>query len=407
MNPKLLNDPRAFIPYWFEQKKVKIEGNLILSAQGEKFETSIVMDSMWLDYRGNLRDVNENLDRPIRGFPEADFKKAIGEFIEIKRREELTALRNKIALTNTDRTELERFLIATTGKIDPVEIAVLSHLIWQTKRKVFGKKSKDHMMVIFKGRQGAGKTEAIRRLFSVLKGWLGNASLAEITDDRWKYFLRTRFVIFCDELQHADRANVDALKNIISSEDLDTRRLGGNIYDVVSQNCSFVGATNKPIAELIRDTTGMRRFFQIDTLERMNWAEINSIDFLRIWQSIDENREPTYIDEFKLQINEIQSTLIIREPEEEFLEQFKLLSGASDTRTKFITNAEIYSIYSKFVRDNGERQKPSNSFHRKVKGLGLRDFEERQGSNGTRGYRISEESLQSMTLYRTQLSSNY
>lgn len=401
---EVLSHPRIFVPYWFKLKNLKIQGSLILNKENKSFDLNTVLIGSWLDYREFISEFNRELDREdrIRGFPERDFTKAIEEYLEVKRIEALEEIKSAIKCTGENLEELKQFLIAATGKCDDVELSALAHLIWQVKRKVFNKKVRDHLMVIFKGKQGVGKTEAIRILFSPIKAWFNSASLSEITDDRWKLFMRNGFVVFCDELQYAERTSVDALKNIISADTFLTRILGGNTYVNVTQNCTFVGATNRSVSEMIRDQTGMRRFFEVESLHKMDWETMNSIDALKIWQGIDENRDKPYIAAYKTEIHAHQELLIMPDAEEEFLSQFQILDGTRESMTEFVSNGDLYAVYCLYVKRNGERQKASNVFHRRIKHCGMKDLADRQGHNGDKGYRVTKATLDLIQKYRKE-----
>lgn len=404
---EVFRNPRLFVPFWFVQKKLNVISNLILNEQDEAFELDLVFNGMWLDYRQQLHGFNAELRVPLKGFSERDLTKALEEFLEVKRREALVEIRELIKCTGEDFAELRKFLIAATGKCDDISLAVLSHMIWQVKRKMFSRKVNDHIMVVFRGDQGAGKTEAVKILFNVIKAWFKGASLKEITDDRWKFFFKNAFVVFCDELQHAEWASIDALKNIISAEEFESRRLGTNIYSNVRQNCIFVGATNRPVAEIIRDNTGMRRFFEIETLSKMDWTAINNLDIKKMWQGIDESRTEPYTRLFKSEIAALQAELILPDVEEDFLNHFGLKASNNGQQTKFLSNSDLYAVYVQFVSNSGERQKASNKFHQKIKGLGMKLFECRQGRRGERGYQLSTEAIEMLALYRTKNHFNF
>jgi predicted P-loop ATPase len=401
---EILSEPRAFVPYWFQQKQLRVQGNLILDTKNKSFDLSWVLLGSWLDYGGELRRFNAESDRGdrVKGFPEKDLVKAIEEYLIVKKQEALKEIMLEIECKNENLDELRRFLMATTGKCDEVELAVLAHMIWQVKRKISNRKVYEHQMVIFRGAQGIGKTEAIRKIFKPLLGWFKSASLSEITDDRWKLFLREGFVVFCDELQYAERTSVDALKNIISAETFETRKLGTNIYVNVTQSCTFIGATNRSVSEMIRDSTGMRRFFEIESLQRMDWEMLNSIDALKIWQGIDESREKLYIAPYKSEISLRQEKLILPDSDEEFLEHFQLLKGDRESMTEFLPNADLYATYCVYAKKNGERQKASNVFHRRIKNNGLKDLADRQGHNGDKGYRVTKVALDLVQKYRKE-----
>ncbi len=406
---QILSHPRLFVPYWFKEKNLSVLGSLIIDSEGKSRDLNEIHIVSWLDYAQELKIFNEDRDRAsrLRGFPEKDLAKATEEFLIGKKKEALDAAKENIKCTSETLEELQRFLIAATGKSDEVELAALAHLLWQIKRKMFNKKVFFHLMVIFKGRQGVGKTEAIRALFAPVRGWFKSTSLNEIADERWRLFLREGFVVFCDELQFAERTSVDALKNIISAETLETRKLGTNMYMNVTQNCTFVGASNRSVGDLIRDNTGMRRFFEIESLQKMDWETINSIDALKIWRGIDENRSEPYTAPFKKQIATRQEQLVLPDAEEDFLESFKLLEGSQIDRTEFIANSKMYSAFSAFAKQNGERLRASNIFHKRIKGLGMDAYFERQGHQGSKGYRITKVTLDLIEKYLREFVSGF
>lgn len=397
-------DPRLFVDFWFKSKKLVVKANLILSEHNQTFDADLVFKSMWLDYKKHLLNENYQLprDQRVRGFAEGDLKKAFEEFLEVQRQIALNEIREAIKSTGEDLGELRRFLIAATGKCSEIELAIMAHSVWQVKRKLFNRRVRDHVMVVLRGPQGGGKTEALKILFEPVKAWFKNASLKEVADERWKLLFRNALVIFCDELQHAEWASVDSLKNIISADELETRILGTNTYSNVRQNCTFIGASNRPLAEIIRDPSGMRRFFEVETLPKMDWEAINRIDVLKLWRGIDENSNETYIKPFKLEIASMQKDLILPDLEEEFLIQFDLLNESIER--DFLSCAEIYDLYVRHCKQNGERTKTSNAFFRKVKSLGLRKYEDRHGKQGDRGYQIAINSHAKIKNYKSRYS---
>jgi hypothetical protein len=398
-----LQSPRQFIPYWFGQKKLKVAGNLIITDLNEVQPKKLVFDIMWLDYVEHIRHFSlENNDKKApKKFPEKDLEKAFSEFLAYQQKAALDDVRRKLKCTGENLDELRLLLKAMTGRCDDLELGVLSHLLWQVKRKLFNLKAKDHMMIIFRGKQGGGKTEAIKILFSVLEPWFKNASLKELTDDRWKHFFSNTYVAFCDELQYAEFADMDSLKGIISAEKVEARALGTNTYDNIRQNSTFVGASNRPVAELIKDSTGMRRFFELLTLDKMDWNTVNSIDVTKLWQGIDENRESPYTRPFKAEIEVLQNELTASDSEADFLSEFGLIAEDSPTpRTYFLTNAQLYSSYNEWANRNGERPKAGSAFHRKIKGMGLRAFADKQGNPATRGYWITGAIKDALENYR-------
>jgi hypothetical protein len=159
------------------------------------------------------------------------------------------------------------------------------------------------------------------------------------------------------------------------------RKLGTNTSIDIKQNCTFIGATNRPIDEMIFDRTGMRRFYQINCLEKMNWSAINQIDYLSLIQCIDENREDGYLFGAILdQVRAEQEKIVSHDDIHHFLSD----SGYAPSpisQGHFTPNQDLYSQYESWIIKNGAAFKHSK--HDLLKRLKNRGFVE--GSKNIHG----------------------
>lgn len=89
-----------------------------------------------------------------------------------------------------------------------------------------------------------------------------------------------------DEMGYAEKSDVDVVKNVITADRLDRRPMRSNGIQPVKQNATLIGATNKSLAELIRDETGNRRFVGLHYKRPDDENFINSIDWTAAWRSI-------------------------------------------------------------------------------------------------------------------------
>lgn len=186
--------------------------------------------------------------------------------------------------------QLERFLLAMTGCARPLDLAVMQHWIWQVKRKIHGLSVVHHMMPVFVGKTGSGKSEALRKLLAPL------GSMAEsgidfgiFADERMWSLFEQKYAFFFDEMSKARKTDVESLKNTISATEKTYRRMHSNILVQVTQNGTFIGASNNVVSSLIMDPTSARRYYQIDVLDRCDWDTINTISYTELWTSIDED----------------------------------------------------------------------------------------------------------------------
>lgn len=205
-----------------------------------------------------------------------------------------------------DDGPLLNWMYGMTGleSITPVDLAVMKHCIWQVKRKAFNLPVKNHMMVVFSGAQNAGKSENIRHLLRPLGPLTVETSAKYLTDDRSYSSFNDFYVMFVDELADAKKADMDTLKHVITAPEVSYRPMRTNDLTTVRQNCTFISCINHSLADVLLDTTGMRRFWEI-TLSptymeqhQEHWARINGQDHLAIWRSIDENVEVPFIAPF-------------------------------------------------------------------------------------------------------------
>lgn len=192
----------------------------------------------------------------------------------------------------TDWTDAVRNPQSPTREVD---IAVVKHMIWQVKRRFYGKRADPILCLFLHGVQNCGKSTALRMLFEPIARYTFEADINNAIDNRWNFLAQSYFVLNVEELLGMAKADIEKLKSFVTKDKQVTRILGGHNTAITQQNLSIFGSTNRGIASLIGDETGMRRWYQIigplNTGERMNFALLNQLDFVDMWRSIDENME--------------------------------------------------------------------------------------------------------------------
>jgi hypothetical protein len=153
-------------------------------------------------------------------------------------------------------------------------------------------------------------------------------------------------------MSKADYADVESIKNKITSTTIQYRKLGTNMNDIGPNNATFIGASNLKLEHIIKDGTSARRFFQINTLDKLNWQAINEFDYLALWRSVDENQELPYIYEKLPEIERIQQEFKYKYPIEHFIsEELAGISTQGDgTR---ISKKDLYAKYKEWSRECG------------------------------------------------------
>ena len=243
---------------------------------------------------------------------------------------------------------MQRFITALLGKYDFITDMVFRHFIWQVKRKIFGKKVYDHLMPIIYGSQGIGKSEAIKRFLSPLDGLWIEGKFTDLIDDRNSKFFESNYIMFFDEMKGATKADIEEIKERITADFIKFRLLYSHNMMRVENNCTFIGTSNKPVSLLIRDESGMRRFYEIEILGNCDWDEINKIDYLAIWKDVDESLDKPFISACRKEIKEQQEANRDKNSVEQWIEEKNLAVGnlKSEVNT-------VYADYCHYCRLNG------------------------------------------------------
>lgn len=264
--------------------------------------------------------------------------------------------------------EWDRFVDAITDTNKQEAKIMLKHFIWQVKRKMRKLPVKYHTMLIFYGAQEAGKSTVIREyLCAPIKEFFASTNFKAVTDDR-SFDIWDNYVLFFDEMGHSTTSNLEDIKRKVTEDKFSARILKTNSDTIITNRATFIGASNKDIATLIFDDTGMRRFFQIDCLSKIDWSVTTSINYVRLWKSVDETKETPLITDTvilenikRLQASKRQITMM-----ERWLRERPHKLGIEDV---FGATA-FYEEFVKFEQahsGNGRSDMNINKFSRTVK----------------------------------------
>lgn len=230
-------------------------------------------------------------------------------------------------------------------------------------------------------------TVALNKLIEPLQNYRLNIKMNQMTDDRYFFSMAENYVVVFDEMQGASRTDIDSLKNQITNDWNDARRLGTNDVFKVRQACSFIGATNKPVSEQVIDPTGMRRFWEVKTLEKLDWELLESIDFNKMWQGIDESRKDGYITEHIEKVAKAQNEMVLEDDFDCFMDDLNLKAAESDDDDAVaIPVKTIFNMYKSWAMDNGHRIYNKAWFGRKLKNKGIEQRQKKVNGLNQRCY---------------------
>lgn len=191
------------------------------------------------------------------------------------------------------RRDLRKWLRAVCGEsAEGLSYVVMLHWMWCVKRKIAGLPAEQHLMIVLQGRSGGGKSVAITKFLEPLAALVGKGNLSALSDERHWFRFERDFVIFLDELGKAQRADIDTVKDVITSDTLEYRVLGVNARHVIQQNAMFVGASNRPLVDVLKDQTSGRRFWEVRAQDRLDWDVVNKTDYDGIWRDCVSPEDP-------------------------------------------------------------------------------------------------------------------
>lgn len=177
---------------------------------------------------------------------------------------------------------------ARPGEPTDLDLAVVRHWLWLTKRQALGMATEHDLMPVIFGLQGSGKTTAVEILTKPFAELSLEVDSSYLTDDRRSPVLAAAVIGRWEEMQGSARADLEALKRTITSPTISYRPMRTNATVVLPRTCVFIGTTNLPVDAIVMDTTGNRRFVQLTTPTRCDWDLLSSIDPVEIWHSVSE-----------------------------------------------------------------------------------------------------------------------
>ena len=318
----------------------------------------------------------------------------LNEYEELEKQRRLKQLNEHLSFTG-DTNIIEVYLTAVLSR-EPteLEIAVLKHWLWLVKRKMHEKSVEREIMLVLAGATNTGKTYALTKIFKPIKELLDTMLLDQINDDRHDFRLVENAVIFFDEMAMTKKVNVDALKNKITAKWINYRPMRRSSR-VQGRNLStFIGSSNNRVADIIKDPTSARRYYEYWVTKKLDWSTINKIDYVEMWRSVDENQDTPYIESFGESLANEQENIRALDSVEEWLEVEELVP----TDGKYGLGVEPKQAYENYMEwmlsQRRERYAMSiKRFYSRMKELGLD-----KRSNNRRFYKI----LSSSELYNPE-----
>jgi len=360
------DDPRTFIDNWAGSHRVTYNyGTQLITADGKETDSGLLFSKM-------------ALDTPIRN---SELRHAFDLWLDEQDRLALEAARKQLVYAASAVDVCSLWVEAVTGDTDPVDIAVIQHWIWQVRRKLFGLPVEHHLMPIFTGKTDSGKSTAITRLLGPIKDLSTFRDADILQDERQSAVLARYFVIFFDEMPKVVSTNSECIKNRITSETVSWRKLGTNNHVTRNNVASFIGAANEDVASLFYDPTGMRRFYEVHALPKIDWETVNRLDYLAMWKAVDQT-QPSPLLPHLAEVKARQAGLRAMDPVEEFV-------AYSCQRVGWNSAKSIYQHYLSVCNPRHQKPYGEYKFYRVLKRHLSEDGRDWKKSNGNILYNLT------------------
>lgn len=388
----VLRSPEAYVDYWAKDKRELTINDL---------------DSLLLDYDRQLDEFNyevaihaaETRSKPV--YLKAKTVKlmecAFANYLRnqpIVRRKELSLIING---KKENLNPLKTWVQAITGKLEDSDVQIMAHWLWLVKRNSLKLPVVYHIMPILISKQGSGKSTAIRNLMQPLQELTLELTVQQVVDERSLTLFSNYLIGILDEMAGAEKVEIADFKRNVTSGTLTYRPMRTNNQVKLTNLCSFIGASNNQIYEIIKDTTGIRRFFPIMTSPLMDREVINTINYLELWQGIDETKERGYYENVQAKVIEIQESLADKDDIIMFMENYGIIPGEFDD-VELVSGETIYQQYVFENKNNGDFYRKSKTwFFKKMRAAGIKEVVKRDAKKVLRSYfAIRRESKQSL-----------
>lgn len=391
MEDSLLFNVRDYVKVWLATESIQIHpnGNLIDPNRGRT--KSEIFDSIYLDSIQQRRAYNRGKKPDYRApaFERPELTAAIDELIVLERRTLLNQARDSVRCSVENLKPISEFVQAITGRKNcHLDIAVICHWLRNVKRKLLGQKSDWEMMPVLTGKQGGGKTWSLKALFQPLIDYTSEMSLDKICDSRHARALMTSYIIFFDEMAGVQKADLETLKNLITTHHLHNRPLYSNTIEQIQNNASFIGASNHQLDVLLYDNTGMRRFYDVKCADKVNFEAIKKIDYRALWKGIDESK--LYLETCWPELHMVQQESEAIDEIKEFVETYGL-APVDGMETSPIETKTLQGDYKLWAVANGYTPRHGNFLGKRLRNLGIESFRDNVKPVGqVRKYRVSK-----------------
>lgn len=182
---------------------------------------------------------------------------------------------------------VDRLLIDYLGAADSEYVrAVTRKILVAAVARVMVPGIKFDCILVMVGKQGEGKSYLLKKLG---REWFSDSLTTVIGKEAYEQ-LQGKWILEMGELSALKKAEIEAVKHFLSKQE-DSFRVayGRNVSDFPRQ-CVFFGSTNR--VDFLRDTTGNRRFWPVNTMVRSPvksvFTDLSEYEIDQVWAEAQE-----------------------------------------------------------------------------------------------------------------------
>jgi uncharacterized protein with HEPN domain len=288
-------------------------------------------------------------------------KDAIADYLYMwtadQERTTIENVRNRVRTVDIERgeKELKKWISIVCREGHELTEVMLKQWIWQVRVKLFTSWHGDnHVLPVLCGKQGAGKTKAIRSLINYLNPLTSYWTFSQIVDDRHWFGLQRTYIGYIEELAGGrSEKEFEELKGIISGDYRTLRVMQTNSRTSVKVNITFIGDTNRSIPEIIKDRTGARRYWEIRCRNRIDLDALETVDIGAIWGCVDEKGEsPYWVSPLRPEIDRIRAEKLVTPTNLSLWLRDRGYEPAPPLREFEVTVDTLYDDFKAFCKEN-------------------------------------------------------
>ena len=252
--------------------------------------------------------------------------------------------------------------------------SMICHWIWLVKRRLNKLPTVYEIALVFLGRQGVGKSFSVRRMTEVVSDLSTPASVSNLVDERETRRWENYYIAFLDEISKESKDSLSKLKDWVTRTESEFRPLYSNSSEGCDKNAQAIGTSNFPLASILKDPSGMRRFWEIPSDQEKSkiFTGMETIDWELIYKAIDESNNLGYYGpdslggKFFEEITEIQNAARDKSPVEEYMytENYVDIHGIvrDDIDKKYFSITQLREDFNIWTEMNGWGQYTPKAF---------------------------------------------